>query len=75
MIDRPVRVKCGACQLKLRRYPAAESQALAALPVMRDRLGEGKDWTDRTIRLLADVYDGWGRPAEAVRYRKLIAGS
>jgi len=71
-----VRVKYGVCLLKLGRYPAAEAQALAALPVIRYSLGEGKDWTRRTERLLADVYDAWGKPAEAARYRKLgAAGS
>jgi serine/threonine-protein kinase len=66
-----VRVKYAECLLDLRRYAEAEAQALAALPVMRGSLGEGGDWTQRTIRLLADVYGGWGKPTEAERYRKL----
>jgi len=70
-----VRVKYGACLLKLRRYAAAEEQALAALPVMRDSLGEGKEWTQRTVRLLVDVYEAWGKPNEAARYRKLLANA
>jgi serine/threonine protein kinase/Flp pilus assembly protein TadD len=68
-----VRVKYGTCLLKLQRYGAAEAQALAALPVMRGSLGLGKEWTRKTVRLLVDVYDAWGKPAEAARYRKLLA--
>jgi serine/threonine-protein kinase len=67
-----VRVKYGECLLDLRRYADAEAQALAALPVMRGSVGESGEWTQRTVRLLANVYEAWGRPAEAERYRKLV---
>jgi serine/threonine protein kinase/Tfp pilus assembly protein PilF len=66
------RVKYGDCLLGLKRYAPAEAQALAALPVLRASLGDRHEWTQRAVRLLVDVYEGWGRPVEASRYRALL---
>jgi eukaryotic-like serine/threonine-protein kinase len=66
-----VRVKYAACLLELKRYEAAEGQALAALPILRASLGDRHEWTQRTVRLLVDLYEAWGKPDEARRYRPL----
>jgi serine/threonine protein kinase/tetratricopeptide (TPR) repeat protein len=66
------RVKYGDCLLELKRYAPAEAQALAALPVLRASLGDRHEWTQRAVRLLVDVYEAWGRPIEASRYRALL---
>ena len=66
-----VRVKYAACLLELKRYEAAEGQALAALPILRASLGDRHEWTQRTVRLLVDLYEAWGKPDEARRYRSL----
>ncbi|KAA0252057.1 MAG: serine/threonine protein kinase [Acidobacteria bacterium] len=68
-----VRVKYAACLLSLGRAKPAEEQLLAALPVFRETLGDGSDWTRRTAGLLVRLHDGAGRAAEADRYRALAA--
>jgi len=70
-----VRVKYGACLVKLNRYGLAEEQFLAALPVLRASFGDGHDRTQQTFRLLVDLYEAWGKPDKADQYRALLVKS
>jgi tetratricopeptide (TPR) repeat protein len=67
-----VRVKYGACLLKLKRHGPAEEQVLMALPILRASLGDANDGTQRALRLLVDVYDDWGKGEKAGPYRALL---
>ncbi|MFO0852711.1 MAG: tetratricopeptide repeat protein [Gemmataceae bacterium] len=59
----------GECLLTLGRYAAAEPHLLAA----HDRLARAKRppaaELDQCRRQLAELYDRWGKPAEAARWR------
>jgi len=67
-----LRSKYGACLIQLKKYEKAEEQLLAALPVLRDSLGEQNETTQATVRRLVELYKGWGKEEAASKYRALL---
>lgn len=63
----------GRCLTGLGRYPEAESLLLESYRVLRAQRGEGHRSTRAVLRRTADLYEAWGRPVEAARYRAELA--
>lgn len=59
----------GACLTALGRYQEAETSLVAALEIQQSVDDQFKR---DTLKHLATLYDEWGRPAEATRYRQLL---
>jgi tetratricopeptide (TPR) repeat protein len=68
-----VRAKYAACLFHLGRYPAAEEQLLAALPVLESSLGSADPHTQRVLRLLADLYWAWGKKSQAQLFQSRLS--
>jgi tetratricopeptide (TPR) repeat protein len=68
-----VRAKYAACLFHLGRYPPAEEQLLAALPVLESSLGPADPYTQRVLRLLVDLYWTWGRKSQAQIYQARLS--
>ncbi|MFQ6052123.1 MAG: tetratricopeptide repeat protein [Candidatus Hydrothermarchaeota archaeon] len=68
-----LRSRYGACLIKLKRFENAEEQLLAALPVLRDSLGEQNERTQQTISYLIELYEAWSKEDKAAEYRALLA--
>ncbi len=54
------------------RFAEAEALLLASYPVLRDSSGAHADKTRKILGSLVALYDAWGRPREAERYRALL---
>jgi serine/threonine protein kinase/Flp pilus assembly protein TadD len=67
-----LRCKYGICLIGLAKYAEAETQLRAALPVLDGSLGRKDEWTQRTLREIVRLYEAWGKPAEAQKYRSLL---
>jgi serine/threonine protein kinase/Tfp pilus assembly protein PilF len=63
------RSEYGDCLLELGRYREAEELLLAALAALRRGLGEEHEQTRTTADRIANLYDAWGKPTEAAKYR------
>jgi tetratricopeptide (TPR) repeat protein len=59
----------GICLLKLGRFAAAESVLVAAHQGLLEGFGPTNQYVGASARDLAELYQRWGRPAEAARYR------
>ena len=64
-----MRLNVGKVQTKLGRYAEAERVLLAALEGLRAGLGDESDPVQKARDRVAELYDAWGRPGEAARYR------
>jgi hypothetical protein len=53
------------------RYPEAEALLLESWRTTRARLGQDPRGAPATVDEIVALYDDWGRPAEAERYRRL----
>jgi tetratricopeptide (TPR) repeat protein len=53
-------------------FAAAESLYVRALGINRAQLGEAHTESLSGVRALAEVYERWGKPAEAAAYRALL---
>jgi len=60
-------VACGRCHTALGRFEEAERELLGAHGVL-EATGTPRD-RDRCARALASLYEAWGRPEEAARWR------
>jgi tetratricopeptide (TPR) repeat protein len=63
------RSEYGHLLIQVGRYPEAEEELLHAFKVLHDQLGEQHHRTERILRRLVDLYEAWGKPAEAAQYR------
>ena len=61
-----------ACLTKLGRYGQAEQLLLAAHQVMQTKLGEQHERTQKAINRLFELYEAWGKPEKAAKYRALL---
>lgn len=62
----------GASLTGQRRYAEAERLLLASYPILRDDVGARSGNTLQALSYLVELYDAWGRPREAERYRALL---
>lgn len=59
----------GRCLIELQQYPEAESALRDAHALLRDRGNDPDVGAPRARRLLLSLYEAWGRPQQAARYR------
>jgi tetratricopeptide (TPR) repeat protein len=69
------KVQLGACLMGLRRYAEAEPYLLEASEWLRTNRGDDNSYTREVIAHLIDLYERWGRPADAESYRRLLGAS
>jgi eukaryotic-like serine/threonine-protein kinase len=62
----------GACLTKLGRYEEAEGHLLAAYDGLKASLGNEHKRTQKSLENLARLYEAWGQPDEAARYRSML---
>jgi serine/threonine protein kinase/Tfp pilus assembly protein PilF len=67
-----IRSKYGVCLVKLKKFDEAEKQLLIALPILRDTAGDKDEVTQKAIRRLLELYQEWGKPDQAAKYRALL---
>jgi serine/threonine-protein kinase len=63
--------RLGDCLVVQRRFEEAESLFLDSYTQLREERGLEDPNTQQALERLAGLYDVWGRPAEADRYRRL----
>lgn len=56
------------------RFEEAEKLLLGSYPIVRDTTGESSKYTEDVLRRLVRLYEAWGRPDDAGRYRALLDG-
>ena len=64
-----VRNAMGELLIKQKKYAEAEPVLLRALEIRMKVFGEAQVRTQKTIRDLGDLYEQWGKPAQARAYR------
>ncbi len=67
-----LRSRYGECLLNLGKFEKAEGELLAALPILRDTLGEQDVRTQQTLSLLIELYEALNKKDEAEKYRQLL---
>lgn len=67
-------IALGRCLTDLGDFEQAAAALLPAHEIARRDLGAGAALTHSLVAALADLYDAWGKPAEAKRYRKMPGG-
>jgi serine/threonine protein kinase/tetratricopeptide (TPR) repeat protein len=67
-----LRSRYGECLLNLGKFEKAEGELRAALPILRDTLGEQEKRTQQTLSLLVELYEALDRIDEAEMYRQLL---
>lgn len=63
----------GECLLRIGKYEGAENKLFAALPILRDTLGDQDLRTQQTIGLIVELYEALNRNDEAAEYRRLLS--
>ena len=63
------RGELGECLTRMGRYAEAEEQLLEAHRVLDAAVGDDHIRTIRAVRALVDLYEAWGKPAEAAEWR------
>ena len=63
----------GKCLMALERYAEAEQQVLAAYEAVNGALGAEDRRTRTLLERLVELYEAWGKPEDAERYRALLA--
>jgi hypothetical protein len=53
----------------LGRYEGAEPLLLSGHSVLRERFGASDSWTQVASTRIVGLYDAWGRPEQAQRFR------
>lgn len=61
----------GACLIKLKRFDEAEEHLLAAHSGLQQTHGEQHELTRKAVSRLIELYEVWGKPAQAQPYRAL----
>ncbi len=59
----------GACLQARREFESAEELLLQSLDALRESRGPSDEHTRTAIRRLRKLYEAWGRPLEAAKYR------
>jgi serine/threonine-protein kinase len=65
----------GVVLTRQRRFADAEALFVSALARLRARLGDRHSLVRRVHQRLADLYDAWGRPAQARHHRSLMTAA
>jgi len=65
----------GAALVELDRYEEGEVELLEAFEKLEKAGGENDIWTRTVAQNLIDLYEAWGKPAKAVKYRDFLKGS
>ncbi len=63
----------GVCLRDLKRFEEAESQLLTAFDWLSEHNGVASPYTQPTIAHLVTLYEAWGKPDAAQRFRDLLA--
>ncbi|MGD2110326.1 MAG: tetratricopeptide repeat protein [Phycisphaerae bacterium] len=58
----------GECLMEMERYEDAEAVLLEAHDLLMKKLGPDHDRTQKIAAFLADLYERWGKPEEAVQW-------
>ncbi len=66
------RMSYGVCLRDLHRFEDAEAQLLAAFDWLVQHRGVRDPYTQPTVGHLVALYEAWGKPAEAQRFRDLL---
>jgi serine/threonine-protein kinase len=69
------RAGLGVCLLRLGRFQEAEGHLVFALDVERNTLGESHERVLHVVSNLVELYEAWGKPDEAAKYRSLLQDS
>lgn len=64
-----LRGELGDCLTRMARYAEAEEQLLEAHRVLDATVGADHMRTIRAVRALVDLYEAWGKPEKATRWR------
>jgi serine/threonine protein kinase len=59
----------GGCLAAHGRYDEAEALLLESLPILQSRSETPSFWEQDCLRYCVALYEGWGKPAEARKYR------
>ncbi|HEY3245104.1 MAG TPA: serine/threonine-protein kinase [Phycisphaerae bacterium] len=62
----------GGCLTALQHFDEAEALLIRSYPRVRDTIGRHDERALRALQRIIDLYDAWGRPADAERYRALL---
>ncbi|UCC32085.1 MAG: hypothetical protein JSU86_07350, partial [Phycisphaerales bacterium] len=54
-------------------YEDAELLLLESYPTLSRNLGESQELTQQAIQRVLDLYDAWGKPEQASRWRARLA--
>jgi hypothetical protein len=57
------------------RFPEAEQFLLASYESLKKSQAENSPRTRLALERLANLYEAWGKPEQAARYRAVLAGS
>lgn len=63
----------GHCLAKLDRYAEAEPLLLEGQRVLNETFDETDERTQAVVRWLVQLYDAWGRPDQAARWREQLS--
>jgi serine/threonine protein kinase len=61
--------------ISLERFPDAEALAADSYERHRARYGPDDEEVEATVELLAELYEAWGRPEQAAKWRDRLSGS
>ena len=62
-------MKLGECLILLRRYPEAESQLRESYEYLKAQYGEQNPSSVEARQHLVNLYEAWGKPEQAARFR------
>ncbi len=66
-------ISLGTCLRKAGRYEEAQTQLAAALRILQATVGDGHRRTTGCLERMVELYEAWGRPDEAQRYRETFS--
>jgi eukaryotic-like serine/threonine-protein kinase len=62
----------GECLTTQKSFSEAEPLLVQSYEVLNSRLGKRDPRTSEALRRLIDLYESWGKPAQAIQYRRLL---
>jgi serine/threonine protein kinase len=65
----------GGCLVALGRYDEAEALLLESLPILQSRTEPPGFWKRECLTYCVKLYEGWGKPDEAEKYRVQLSKS
>jgi serine/threonine-protein kinase len=63
----------GGCLTELQRYNEAEPLLLESISIMKAHHGEQSEQTRQAVSRLIKLYEAWGKPEKAARYRAVLS--